>query len=332
MKPGRAYLIAAMIAVFFSGSPAYTLSLSPVFPHRVQRTFPGDPAISIDPVISSDSASCTIPFTRIGNLILIRAKVDTTTGYFVLDTGAPGLVLNITYFRHYPASSATEGGGITGSAAISARTAVDSLRMGPVRYSHVDADLINLGHIESSKGVRIYGLLGMELLMHFEMIIDYGASVIYLHLLGKKESGVYHNPQLTDTSAYSTIPIDIDGNKIIVNIYLKGKKLKFVIDSGAETNVLDSRLPDKVFQQVEITRKVLLGGSGSHKVEALYGDIKGLRIGDRDITNLPILITNLQSMCDSYNTSCLDGVLGFDFLSLHKIGFNFVNHKMYIWK
>ena len=338
MKPIRAYLITAIITVSFSGSPAYTSSPVPVFSLLIQPIFPVHPVISIDPaipigpIISGDSASCTIPFTRVGNLILIRAKVDTTTGYFVLDTGAPGLVLNITYFRHYPASGTAEGGGITGSAAIGARTAADSLRVGPVSYSHVDADLINLGHIENSKGVRIYGLLGMELFMHFEMIIDYGASLIYLHLIGKKESVAYMSPQLRDTSTYSTIPFDITDKRIIVIINLKGKKLKFIIDSGAETNVLDSRLPAKVFQQVEITRRVLLDGSGSQKVEALYGDIKGLRIGDRDIATLPILITNLQSMCDAYNTSCLDGMLGFDFLSLHKIGFNFVNHKMYIWK
>ena len=332
MNPMRAYLIAAMITGFFSGSPAYTSSPDPAFFPLVQPTFSVHPVISIDPVISGDSSSCTIPFTRIGNLILIRAKADTTTGYFVLDTGAPGLVLNITYFRNYPASGTTEGGGITGSAAIGIRTAVDSLRLGTVRYSHVDADLINLGHIENSKGVRIFGLLGMELFMHFEMIIDYGASLIYLHLIGKKESVSYKSPQLKDSSTYSTIPFDIADKRIIVIVYLNGKKLKFIIDSGAETNVLDSRLPAKVFQQVEITRKVLLGGSGSQKIEALYGDIKGLRIGDRDITTLPILITSLQSMCDAYNTSCLDGMLGFDFLSLHKIGFNFVNHKMYIWK
>jgi hypothetical protein len=332
MKPMRAYGIAIIIAAFFSGSPAYTSSPVPAFPRLVQPTFPVHPVISIEPIISTDSASCTIPFTRVGNLILIRAKVDTTTGFFVLDTGAPGLVLNITYFRHYPASGTTEGGGITGSASSGVRTAVDSLRLGPVRYSHIDADLINLGHIENSKGVRIYGLLGMELFMHFEMIIDYGASLIYLHLIGKKESGTYTSPQLTDTSTYSTIPFDITDKRIIVSISLKGEKLKFIIDSGAETNVLDSRLPGKVFQEVEITRRVLLSGSGSHKVEALYGDIKGLRIGDRDIATLPILITSLQSMCDAYSTSCLDGMLGFDFLSLHKIGFNFVNHKMYIWK
>jgi hypothetical protein len=323
MKRSRAYLIAALIAVLFAGSPAYALS-SP--------TFSTEPVISIDPIVSSDSASCIIPFTRIGNLILIRAKADTATGFFVLDTGAPGLVLNITYFRHYPSSNPSEGGGITGVATAASRTMVDSLRLGPVKYAHVDADLINLGHIENSRGVRIYGLLGMELFARFEMIIDYGASVIYLHLIGKKEPGVYRNPQLTDTSTYSTIPIDILDGRIIVYLYLKGKKLRFVIDSGAETNVLDSRLPDKVFQQVEITRKVKLDGSGGHKVEALYGDIKGLRIGERDIADLPVLITNLQSLCDAYNTNCLDGMLGFDFLSLHKIGFNFVNHKMYIWK
>ena len=69
-----------------------------------------------DPVIKMDSPSCVIPFTRAGNLILIKAKVDSIDGNFILDTGAPNLVLNMTYFRHYP-SRFTEGeeGGITGS-------------------------------------------------------------------------------------------------------------------------------------------------------------------------------------------------------------------------
>jgi hypothetical protein len=118
---------------------------------------------------------------------------------------------------------------------------------------------------------------------------------------------------------------------MIVYLFLKGRKLKFIIDTAAETNVIDSRLPTKVFEQVEITRRVTLNGSGNHKVDALSGNVKGLRLGSRDLEDLPFLITNLQSMCDAYN-NCLDGMLGFDFLSLHKIGFNFVTRKMYIWK
>jgi hypothetical protein len=70
-----------------------------------------------DPVITCDSASSTIQFSRAGNLILIRATADTTEGYFILDTGAPYLILNMTYFRGYPGNPHPEGaqGGITGS-------------------------------------------------------------------------------------------------------------------------------------------------------------------------------------------------------------------------
>ncbi|HET6253088.1 MAG TPA: pepsin/retropepsin-like aspartic protease family protein [Puia sp.] len=287
--------------------------------------------ITIDPIISSDSASCVIPFTRAGNLILIQAKADTSTGFFVLDTGTPDLVLNLTYFRHYPTSNPTESGGVTGSVVMALQTTVDSLRLGPISYRRLEAGLINLAHIENNKRVKILGLLGLRLFEHFEMIIDYNSNRLYLHLINRKETPAYRNPQLLDTSSYYIIPIDIESDKMIVYLFLKGRKLKFIIDTGAETNILDSRLPGKVFEQVEITRRVTLDGSGSHKVEALVGALKGLHLGDRDIGNLPVLITNLQSMCDAYN-NCLDGMLGFDFLSLHKIGFNFVTRKMYIWK
>jgi len=46
---------------------------------------------------------------------------------------------------------------------------------------------------------------------------------------------------------------------------------------------------------------------------------------------MPFIITNLEKTCLA-DASCIDGILGFDFLSLHKIGFNFVKNKMYIWK
>src|SRR5688572_13618679 len=66
--------------------------------------------ISIDIITApgDDSVSCTIPFSRAGNLILIRARADSTVGSFVLDTGSPHLVLNVTYFRDYPATHVTD--------------------------------------------------------------------------------------------------------------------------------------------------------------------------------------------------------------------------------
>jgi hypothetical protein len=285
-----------------------------------------------DPVIRMDSASCVLPFIRAGNLILIRAMADTSAGNFILDTGAPDLVLNMTYFRNYP-NRHTDGeeGGITGGVTGQLGTMVEQFSMGPVHYYHCEADRIDLGHIENIKGVKILGLLGMQLFKRFEMIIDYEKNRISLHLIENKEAASYKSEQLKDTSAYHEFPIDIVDNKIIVHTEMAGKKLLFLVDFGAESNVLDSRLPNKIFENVSITRRVLIDGSGTQKVAALYGNLKNMKMGQLDLGVLPVLITNLEKMCDSYN-HCLDGMLGFDFLSLHKIGFNFVKHKMYIWK
>lgn len=288
----------------------------------------------IDPVIKADSADLVIPFNRAGNLILIKARIDSVEGNFVLDTGAPRLVLNMTYFRDMPPldeASEEHAGGITGGAGGSNPTAVKELRMGGLSFSKLNADRINLGHIENSRGVRILGLLGMELFRRFEMIIDYENNLIYLHLISRKEASSYQSAQLADASQYNEFRINLTENKLLTFATIGGKKLTFVIDTGAESNVLDSRLPDRIFENVTISRRVVLTGSGSSRIEALYGDMKNMKLGQLDIGSLPVLVTNLEKLCFSYDR-CIDGMLGFDFLSMHKIGFNFVRNKMYIWK
>ncbi|MBS1741685.1 MAG: retropepsin-like domain-containing protein [Bacteroidetes bacterium] len=288
-----------------------------------------------DPMVSCDSNIAVIPFTRSGNLILIKASADSMEGNFILDTGAPGLVLNLTYFRDYPTITTTGGdvgGGITGTAAGSDQVQVDRLSFGPVHYSRLDADRVNLGHLEKSRNVKILGLLGVQLFSRFEMIIDYEQSLIYFHLIGRKEANSYQSEQLNDPSSYNVFPITVIENKLLITAQMAGRKLKFLIDTGAESNVLDSRLPNRIFENnVRVTGRVTLSGTGSGKTEALAGDLNNLELGELKISSLPVIVTNLEKMCTAYDR-CLDGMLGFDFLSLHKIGFNFVKRKMYIWK
>jgi hypothetical protein len=298
-----------------------------------QKTAAANP-FERDPVVTTDSADFILPFSRAGNLILIKAKADAIEGSFILDTGAPGLILNMTYFRDYPLTehyAGEDGGGITGSVAGYGHTMVKKLSFGSVNYFKVEADRINLGHIENSKGIKIFGLLGVQLFKQFEMIIDYENSEIHLHHVTKKDGKNYQHQLLEDTSTYSVFPIDIMQNKILTYGKMSNKKLTFLVDTGAESNVIDSRLSENVLDNVIITRRMVLNGAGNRKIDALYGDMSNLKMGDRSITSMPVLVTNLEKMCFAYDR-CLDGMLGFDFLSMHKIGFNFVKRKMYIWK
>jgi predicted aspartyl protease len=293
----------------------------------------GHPNLTIPAKQGSDSSSAIISFSRAGNLILVRARVDTLEGNFILDTGAPGLVLNLTYFRDFPMAIVPDGvqGSMTGNSAPLMRTWVQEVVIGSVNYPRMEADVVNLGHIENSRGVQVMGLLGMELFSQCEMIIDYENNLIYLHRIGKGESSSYRHTMLEDINKYHTIPVDLADNRIIAKTQVAGRNLRLVVDCAAESNVLDSRLPNKIFEQVTITRKVKLVGANQAKVDALHGTLKNMKVGPLEMGDMQVLITNLEKTCFSY-TNCVDGILGVDFLSRQKIGFNFVKRQMYIWK
>ncbi|HYO20897.1 MAG TPA: retropepsin-like aspartic protease, partial [Flavisolibacter sp.] len=272
-------------------------------------------------------------FNRIGNLIVIKAKVDTLEGNFILDTGAPYLVLNLTYFRDYPVTTIADGEqtSIAGRGAMLSRTSIKELSFGPLQFIRLDADLANLGNIENAKGIKVLGLLGVELFKTCQMVIDFEKSLIYLHRVQKKEAGNCVQDHLKDTSLYRTFSIEYINNRIVIPSEIAGKKIRLIIDCAAESNILDSRLPNRIFELVTVNRIVKLTGPGERKIDALYGSLSQLKLGSREINNLPVLVLNLEYTCFAEG-NCGDGVLGFDFLSQQKIGFNFVTRKMYIWK
>lgn len=288
--------------------------------------------ISLPDLEELNSSVYAIPFSRAGNLILIKAKADTTEGNFIFDTGCPHLVLNHTYFRDYPASeSIIEGNGATAGSFSVQQTRVADFELGGNHFYQLKADLADLGSIENLRGIKLLGLIGVELLQRFELLIDYENNLIYLHRLERKKSSVFEQEFLTDTAAYTTIPIRVTDNRIMVESIVGGKKLRLVIDSGAEANLLDSRLPERVFSEVMITGRTTMMGVGGKKIEVLKGELNHMQLGENDLGQMKVLVTNLERTCFSH-AGCVDGVLGFDFLSLKKIGFNFVKNKMYVWK
>ena len=280
-----------------------------------------------------DSSSCIIPFTKAGNLIIVKARADSTEGNFILDTGAPYLILNLIYFRDYPATLIHDETqtSVNGASQTISKTQVKDFAFGSVNHYRIEADLVDLGHLENTKGIKILGLIGLSLLRQCEMIIDYQKNLIYLHRLHRKEASTYKSELLKTDASYLTIPIDIIDNKIVAIAEMAGKKLNFVLDSGAETNLLDSRLSAKVFENVDITGRINVRGTDNATIEALHGNMRNMKMGKETLGVLPVLVTNLERTCFSLN-SCVNGVLGFDFLPLQKIGFNFVTRKMYLWK
>lgn len=129
----------------------------------------------------------------------------------------------------------------------------------------------------------------------------------------RKESFSYQHASLKDESQYTVFPIDISDNRIMTNSEVSGKKLRLLIDCAAATSIMDSRLPDRVFENLAVIRRVKIAGPGNKKIDALYGSLSKIKIGTKEIGELPVVITNLENTCFSPR-GCVAGVLGFDFL------------------
>src|ERR1700760_1631564 len=93
-----------------------------------------------DPEPIADFKTLIIPIKRAGNLIIVEAQIDTMEGNFVFDTGAPGLVLNETYFRDFPKIADQEVGGINGQTE-GFTTYVRNLKILDLTFSRLTADV-----------------------------------------------------------------------------------------------------------------------------------------------------------------------------------------------
>jgi predicted aspartyl protease len=286
-----------------------------------------------DYFMPAEAQTGTIPFVRAGNLILLQASVDGVSGNFIFDTGAPGLVLNLTYFRNYKSSQRadSEGGGITGHTHGASPTMVEALNLGGFTYKRVHAHRVNLGHIENTRGVKIMGLLGAGLFKRYEVLIDYENEQIHLNRVALQNKNHYRSVYYSESKYYHILSFRLVGRKMVTPLLIGGQKLNFVLDTGAETNILDSRLKKIVFNEVVMERKIDLIGSGSKIVEAWYGRVKSGSIGTMQLENMEVLVTSLQHMSAAFGVD-IDGMLGIGFLSKQKVVINFLQNELYVWK
>lgn len=313
----RLLVLFSFIIGYALESQAHTDSLHITFLPRNEKSLD-------DPMPQGDFDVLAIPLKRVQNLFLIEARVDTVVGNFILDTGAPNLVLNKTYFTKGRPSPGTSQYGVTGGANTVLNTTVDSLVINELFYTNVDADIINLGHLEDARGVKIIGLLGASLFSNMELELDLRNNMLYLYKLDDDDNRV--TGKHTDTA---DLEIDLtDYNDIIfLETRIANKKLRFCLDTGAERNVLSNAVSNKILSHFTLTTSGNLAGSGNSGQLVLNGVIDSITIGTKSFGNMPFLLTSLGYLELVYGTQ-LNGILGYDFLSKGKTVINMRKKKL----
>lgn len=275
----------------------------------------------------NDEDSLTIPLRRVYRIFMVEAEVDGEKGYLVFDTGASSVVLNKTYFRNHVVIDNKNSNGVTGAVSGVDRVSIDNLSMFGIQYKGVMADVVNLGHIENRRGVKILGLFGFSLIKNFEIVFDPTQNQLQLFKIDKKGERLNSNSRKFVSDFKTTI--EFKNNILFLKNTLNGKTLRFCFDTGAETNVIDRYAPKSVLNSINITRRSTLNGAGSGTSEVLFGMMNNFSFGGKVLNNMETIITNLDPLNQAYDTK-IDGMLGYSFLSKGIICINFVKKEFAI--
>lgn len=279
---------------------------------------------------NSTQNTLVIPIKRANNLIIIEANINGQTGNFILDTGAPGLVLNETYFRDYKnESTRQEAYGVNGPV-VSFTTTVKQFEINAISYQNIKADIVDLSSIENTRGIKILGLLGTQLFNKYAIMVDLFRNVLFIHQVDKK--GNILEPNIKYKNPYLKTPILLFNNVILMKVKIAEKNFWFAFDTAAETNLMDYQQPKAVLELLNPINRFTLNGVGNENLEVLYTRVKEIQIATRIFTNNRFLVTNLAKMEKGFDVT-IDGMLGYDFFTRGAFKINFVKKEfeMYIY-
>lgn len=291
-----------------------------------------------DPSISGDWTVVTIPLKRAGQLYLIEAKADTLQGDFVLDTGSPYLVLNRTYFRNGRSDQYSKSAGVNGNeSAEIERMTISRFQISKIVYNEMDANVTNLGHIEDKRETKILGLIGTNMFKQCKLVLDSRANQLIVYKLNENGEPLEHETTYLDSlinnvSPEIQMPFKLCDNKIFLPVEVAGQKMNWILDSGAESNVLDAWSNKKIMKEFIVNRRINLTGSTGEKQDVLLGIVPQLRLGQESFAMQQAIVTSMKELsetCSAY----IDGILGNSFLNqgIYVINFRTKEFSMYLY-
>jgi hypothetical protein len=269
-----------------------------------------------------------IPFALVGQLMMVEARVDTVSGLFIVDTGSERLVINSAHYRPSTVSKQVVSAGNTGMVDHATGEYVDSLQIELLVERKLFAHVTDLSHIEIKKNTRIAGILGYDVFKNFELFIDFPERRIVLFRLDEWGDRIDHQSRWEIPS--DSINFVLKKHLIQIVAEVNHVKVKMILDSGAELNLIDRHISRRVLDNFTIIKRVNLVGVGQREVEVLAGILKNVDCGSQHQDRMNTLLTDLDALNTGFGAQA-DGVLGYEFLKNRRTLINYVTHKLYFF-
>lgn len=242
-----------------------------------------------------------IKFDLISGIILIHCEILGQSGVMAFDTGAMKTCLNYKYF-----ADAAEldkrvvkfDGGVseTASYKCNADIALEGLLVRDIQVGVMDLEYVEKPLRAVDPNIKFIGTLGIDVIKEHIVSIDYIEKELILDEPQKMEG-------LSIKLKMSQLPI--------IQVGINDKKYDFVIDTGANTCLLDTSFlqdsPEYIDEKLKLIMlpSIMVDGNEYNSIAAVISDMSAIR-----------------------NVVAVDGVIGYQILKNHKCTFDFKEGRL----
>jgi len=278
-------------------------------------------------IADENTNSISIPFTQAGNLIIVSAKADHLSGNFIFDTGSEYLILNKQHANNGSNKKNIISIGNTGKFEVN-ELHVDIFQLDQMEITDLRAHVVDLHQIELKKNIKIMGIIGYNVFQFFEIVIDYPNHRITLSKVNKK--GMRLDMESSTEFPCDSLPFTLDRHFIVLKVSVNGVNLKFYLDSGAELNMIDKKVGQKVLENFTTVKQVNMVGPCNKKKMATAGTLMNVKCAHQYSPKMNTILTSLTEINTSLEVN-IDGVLGYEFLKERKILINYQKKMLYFF-
>ena len=263
-----------------------------------------------------------VPFKMAGNLILVDAKLNGQKASFLLDSGAPVLILNAKADTgHISASGAMGAGGKISGIDIKSD---NNFNWAGISIKNQDLMSMDLSHLEIELDVKISGLIGYEVIKNYDLLFDYKKKILTLIRTD------YLDQYLAEDLAghkLSYCPFEMEAHIPVFKAEIGGKIYAFGLDSGAELNLISDGLYPVLMNQFNEKKVQELSGADQNVVTVKSGSIKKTYLAKEKYKNMNTVFSDISHLNAGYGLK-LDGLMGYELLKRQKTILSFKRNTL----
>ena len=246
-----------------------------------------------------------IPFETVGGIILLDVTVNGKSGQMAFDTGAMQTCLNKSYFADAKGSEkqvSVFSGELKAETTVAAKCTIKCREWETADTSvlMLDMDYVEKPLKSLKADIRFLGTVGYDVIGSHKVLLDYADTLL---TLDEEISGSYDAYDMR-TDVLPVIDVDIDN-----------EKYKFVLDTGANTCLLDAAFGAKGFKASDAAPGLV--------------DIPRISALGREYSDTAAVITDISAIKAKVEVS---GVIGYQILKDNVSFFDFAAGDIRIYR